>query len=64
MLAIDQYGTKHWIPGKHPRKELLAEFDRKHANKMYIDREGKTYHIGYIVAGLWLSLYDQWEKAE
>lgn len=31
----------------------------KHAVKMYCDgNDGKTYHVGYIIAGLWLSLYE------
>ena len=58
-MAIDQYGTTHHLPGvKHPRKALLAMFDRKHAAKMYADRkDGSSHHIGWIINGLWLRVY-------
>jgi hypothetical protein len=56
MIAIDQYGGIHRIAGKHPRAELLAKFDRKHADKMYV---GEGVHIGYVIAGLWLALYQK-----
>ena len=63
MLAIDQYGYKHRIPGVHPRKELLALFDRKHAAKMYQDKkDGRVVHTGYIIATLWLTLFIPFEK--
>ena len=56
-MAIDQYGqTYHGL--SHPRKDLLNRFDRKHAERIYIDRKGETYHVGYVITGLWLTLYE------
>jgi len=63
MLAIDQYGSRLLLPGKHPRKELLALLDRKHADKVYCDRkDGSTVHVGYVVAGRWFTLYQPVEE--
>lgn len=58
FMAIDQYGkTYHGL--KNPRKDLLDLFGRKHADKMYCDgKDGKSYHIGYIIGGFWLSVYE------
>jgi hypothetical protein len=57
-MAIDQYGQTYHSLGKHPRKALLDKLCRKHASKMYIDsKDGKAYHVGYIIGGLWLSVY-------
>jgi hypothetical protein len=57
-MAIDQYGHAYHDLGERPRKELLKRFGRKHASKMFIDdKDGKSYHTGYVIAGLWLSLY-------
>lgn len=53
MLAVSQYGDRIHIPGKHPRKELLAKLGAKHAEKIYVDKaDGRTVHIGYVVGGL------------
>lgn len=57
-VAIDQYGTRLYLHGKHPRKLLLEQLNRKHASKVYLDKkDGGTVHVGYIVAGSWWSLY-------
>lgn len=57
-IAINQYGEITWLKTEHPRKELLGMFDRKHASKMYVDKkDGGTKHIGYIIAGYWLTVY-------
>jgi hypothetical protein len=40
---------------------LLERLGRKHASKMYRDTQGKerkAYHIGYVIAGHWISLYE------
>lgn len=63
-LAIDQFGNKYILTTKYPRKELLNIFYRTHADKMYVDtKEGKTKHVGYIIDGYWLTLYNvsEWE---
>jgi hypothetical protein len=52
-MAIDQYGqTYHGL--EFPRKDLLIELNRQHAQKMYV---GEHKHIGYVIAGLWLTIY-------
>lgn len=57
-LAIDQNGEMYWLDSDTPRKELLDRFGTKHADKMYVDGPGGTaLHIGYIIAGHWLTLY-------
>jgi len=57
-MAIDQFGQTHHDL-VHPRKDLLALFNRKHADKMYVTgKDGKDYHIGYVIAGQWLSVFE------
>lgn len=42
----------------HPRKELLAHFRRRHADKMYCDLTSGGYrHEGYIIAGCWIRVF-------
>lgn len=57
-MAIDQYGqTIHGLT--HPRKDLLEKLGATHAEKIYLDKkDGTTVHTGYIINGLWLSLYE------
>ena len=57
-IAFDQYGNTFHIE-KHPRKELLEKLCRAHASKMYVDRlnESEPKHIGYVIAGHWLTVY-------
>lgn len=57
-MAIDQYGQHYWNLGAHPRKELLGRLDKKHASKMYIDRNGVSKHIGYIIGKHWLTIFN------
>lgn len=63
-VAIDQYGNL-WYFGKHCRKDLSDQIPGK-VSKMYIDSterrrtnksDLKTYHIGYIIGGLWLTVF-------
>ena len=64
-MAIDQYGTTYHDLGKHPRKGLLDKLCRKSTSKMYVDKkDGTSRHIGYIIAGLWLTIYkvEYWEQ--
>ena len=56
-IAIDQHGQFYHNLGPHPRKALLARLGRKHADKQYVDRDGKVYHTGYVIGGLWLTLF-------
>ena len=58
-MAIDQYNETYHELGKHPRKALLERLYRQHASKMYVDKkDGTIVHIGYIIGGLWLTLYE------
>jgi hypothetical protein len=66
FIAIDQYGRSYQIGNNAPRKTLLKTFNRQHCKKMYQDtKDGKTKHVGYIIAGLWLTVYviGQWKDA-
>lgn len=57
-MAINQYGdTYHGL--EHPRKDLCEKLGSTHAEKMYVDtKDGDTYHVGYVIAGEWLRLYE------
>ena len=57
-MAIDQYNqTYHGL--RHPRKDLLERLGRSKASKMYIDRkDGSSVHVGYVIAGQWLTIYE------
>ena len=65
-MAVDQYGqTYHGL--EHPRKDLLERLGRRHADKIYCDTtSGKTRHVGYIIAGLWLEVFavSTWKEAQ
>jgi len=58
FMAIDQYGqTYHGL--SHPRKDLLDKLCATHADKMYVDdKDGNIVHVGYVISGLWLTLYE------
>jgi len=58
-IGIDQYNTTYFIK-KYPRKELLEKLGYKHAEKMYVDdtKTGKARHCGYVIGGLWISVYE------
>ncbi len=56
FIGHDQYGT-HYSIKSHPRAELLTHLGRKHADRMYCDRDGVTYHVGYIIAGHWINVF-------
>jgi hypothetical protein len=57
-MGIDQYGqTYHGL--KHPRKELMETLGNSHVDKMYRDKDNGSYvHVGYIIGGLWITLYE------
>ncbi len=58
-MGIDQYGTHYDDLGKYPRKELQKRIGVQHIEKMYVDRitTGEQVHTGYIISGLWITLY-------
>jgi hypothetical protein len=66
MMARNEYGECVSIPGRHPRKELLEKLGRSHAEKIYVNsKDGeKTFHVGYVIAQRWWSLYIPYEKEE
>ena len=57
-MGKDQYvQTYHGL--ECPRRDLLERLGRQHANKMYVDtKDGQAKHIGYIIAGLWITVYE------
>ena len=59
-MAVDQYGHTYHGLKKFPRKELLERLNRKHASKMYRDNPitHESKHVGYVIGGFWLSLYE------
>lgn len=57
-MAIDQYGQTYHNLGQYPRKALLERLGYRSAQKMFVDtKDGSTRHVGYVIGGLWLSLY-------
>lgn len=56
-MALDHCGQTHHLKTKFPRKELLEIYDRKHAEKMYIDSKQGPIHTGYVIAGCWINVY-------
>ena len=58
LMAIDQYGqTFHGLT--NPRKDLCDRLGKAHAEKMYVEtKDGKSRHVGYVIGGLWLRLYE------
>ena len=54
-MAIDQFGQTFHGLGQYPRKALMERLGAKHCSKMYI---GDGVHIGYVIAGLWLNVYE------
>ena len=64
-MGRDQYGDSYHNLGKYPRAALLDQLNRKHADRMFRDKKtGPPKHIGYIVAGRWITLYnvEPWER--
>lgn len=58
-MGIDQYGQHYDSLGQYPRKALLEQLHCKHADKMYVDtKSGETKHIGYIISGLWIRIFN------
>lgn len=54
-LWIDQYGHKVYA---RDRAELMRVVGSTHASKIYRDKkDGRTVHVGYVVAGRWFDRY-------
>jgi hypothetical protein len=57
-VALDQYGTAYKLYTDFPRKELLKKLGYTSAKKMWdTTLKGVNNHVGYVIGGLWLSLY-------
>ena len=64
-MGRDQYGHTYHDLGQHPRKTLCERLGRRHVAKMYVDkRDGGTAHVGYVIGGRWITLYqvEAWER--
>ena len=57
-LYISQYGDKFYAK---TLKELRQQIPGR-CSKMYVDRNGKTLDIGYVIGQLWLTAYQPIEK--
>ena len=57
-MARDQYHQWYHNLGPHPRKVLMERVGCRHAARMYVTREGKTFHIGWVIGELWLTVYE------
>ena len=55
-VGYDQFGN-HYRMQAFPRKELCEQLDCQHVARMYVDRKDGPYHIGYIIAGRWITIY-------
>ena len=56
-MAVDQDGNTHHAL-KHPCRDLLARLNARTADRMFVKRGGRTYHIGYVIGDRWLTLYE------
>ena len=57
LLGVDQNGATYLIDRQPPREYLLNFLGRQKAEKMYIDRDGKSVHDGYKIGSLWITIY-------
>ena len=57
-LYISQYGDRFYAK---TLKELREQIPGR-CSKMYVDRNGKTLDIGYVIGQLWLIAYQPIEK--
>lgn len=63
-VGIDQFGEVFRLGRTtSPRKALMAALGRKSARRIFVDpREGgPPAHVGWIVAGRWVSVYERME---
>ena len=55
VLYLDQYGNKWFAKSVKDLREMLGG---GRVTKMYADgKDGKTYHVGYVVGKLWCTPY-------
>jgi len=53
-LYVSQYGDRF---SALTVKELREKVGGGKVSKMYIDRDGKTFHTGYVIGALWLTAF-------
>lgn len=53
-LYVDQYNNAFKAKTV---KELKERLGYKTASRMYIDKDGKTFHCGYVIGPHWLAAY-------
>lgn len=58
MLYRDQHGHV-WFA--HSAKELQRKLSGR-ISKMYVDRDGKTFHEGYVVGNHWCRAFVPYER--
>ncbi len=60
-MYIDQYGNRFHARTLH---ELREKVGGGKISKMYVDgKDGKTYHVGYVVGKHWLNAFIPLRKA-
>lgn len=59
LLYVNQYGQCFMASTV---RELVASVGGGRVSKMYVDRAGKTLHVGYVVGGHWLTAYAPFER--
>lgn len=63
-IAVNQYGeTLRLTKPDYPKKQLLDKLSASNAKKMYIDGPKGAKHVGYVISGLWWTIYEvhAWE---
>jgi hypothetical protein len=60
-LFIDQYGSKYWA---RTVRELRSKVGMggSRVSKMYVDKDGGSIHVGYVVGAHWLTAYQRVER--
>lgn len=54
-LYVDQYGGRIYADTVKSLKEQAGG----RVSKMYVDgKDGKTYHVGYVVGNRWFTAYE------
>jgi hypothetical protein len=54
-LYLDQYCNKFYADTV---KSLKQQIGKTKASRMYVDgKDGKTYHIGYVIGEHWLTAF-------
>ncbi len=57
-LFIDQYGNRFYASTiKELKQNLIGA-----VSKMYVDRKGESFHIGYVIGQHWLTEYAAVER--